>query len=318
MQKGASMETAHPARGAKASATDMAAASSSLDIVLLRTFLAVVDTGGFALAAEQLALTPSAVSGHIRRLEEGAGAKLLARTTRRLDLTTAGETLYLYARNIVDLEREARAKLRGQAVHGRLRVGASEDFAGTWLPRVLQTFRRWHPQASIELKVGITADLLRQQARGKLDVVFGKQCARIDDATGDGELLWEEPLVWAYSAAAVLEPDAPLPLSVFPDPCVYRESALAALAASGHAWRIAFESSSMAGCVAAALAGFAVTPIARSQLRDGLRELGAADGLPALPDAQFYAFVRKVAPAVAALVKAVHELGARNRFASIA
>jgi DNA-binding transcriptional LysR family regulator len=312
----AGMATANLANAAESGA---AAASSSLDIVLLRTFLAVVDTGGFALAAEQLALTPSAVSGHIRRLEEGAGAKLLARTTRRLDLTQAGETLYIYARNIVDLEREARAKLHGHAVHGRLRVGASEDFAGTWLPRVLQTFRRWHPDAAIELKVGITAELLREQGRGKLDVVFGKQCARIDDETGGaGELLWEEPLVWAYSAAAALEPDAPLPLSVFPDPCVYRESALAALAASGRAWRIAFESSSMAGCVAAALAGFAVTPIARSQLRDGLRELGAADGLPALPDAQFYAYARKVAPAVTALIKAVRELGARNRFASVA
>jgi DNA-binding transcriptional LysR family regulator len=295
--------------------TGAVAASSALDIVLLRTFLQVVDAGGFALAAEQLALTPSAVSGHIRRLEESVGAKLLARTTRRLDLTQDGETLYLYARNIVDLEREARAKLQGGAVHGRLRVGASEDFAGTWLPRVLQTFGRWHPDATIELKVGITADLLRQQARGKLDVVFGKQCARVDD---EGELLWDEPLVWAYSAASLFEPDAPVPLAVFPDPCVYRESALAALAASARAWRIAFESGSMAGCVAAALAGFAVTPIARSQLRDGLRELGAADGMPALPDVQFYAFARKVSPAVTALVKAVRELGTKNRFAGAA
>ncbi|MFC0398550.1 LysR family transcriptional regulator [Paraburkholderia rhizosphaerae] len=299
--------------------TGALAGSPSLDIVLLRTFLQVVDAGGFALAAEQLSLTPSAVSGHIRRLEEGVGARLLARTTRRLDLTQAGETLYMYARNIVDLEREARAKLQGDAVQGRLRVGASEDFAGTWLPRVLQTFRRWHPDAAIELKVGITADLLRHQARGKVDVVFGKQCVRIDNESSEiGELLWEEPLVWAYSAASVLEPDAPVPLAVFADPCVYRESALAALAAHAKPWRIAFESSSMAGCVAAALAGFAVTPLARSQLRDGLRELNAVDGLPALPDVQFYAFARKVSPAVTALVRAVRELCTKNRFASAA
>ncbi|QYD70199.1 LysR family transcriptional regulator [Paraburkholderia edwinii] len=313
------MQKAPAIESVESTETGPAAASASLDIVLLRTFLQVVDAGGFALAGEQLALTPSAVSGHIRRLEESAGARLLARTTRRLELTPAGETLYIYARNIVDLEREARARLHGHAMHGRLRVGASEDFAGTWLPRVLQTFRRWHPDAAIELKVGITADLLRQQGRGKLDVVFGKQCARISDDIGDeGELLWEEPLVWAYSAVSALEADAPVPLAVFPDPCVYRESALAALAASGRPWRIAFESGSMAGCVAAALAGFAVAPIARSQLRDGLRELGVADGLPELPDAQFYAFARKVAPAVTALVEAVRELGARNRFASVA
>lgn len=116
--------------------------SQSLDIVLLRTFLEVVDSGGFALAADNLALTPSAVSGHIKRLEQTAGVSLLSRTTRRLELTQAGETLYAYARNIVELEREARARLHGTPIRDRLRIGASEDFASAWLPRVLQRFRR--------------------------------------------------------------------------------------------------------------------------------------------------------------------------------
>lgn len=101
--------------------------SQSLDIVLLRTFLEVVDSGGFALAADNLALTPSAVSGHIKRLEQTAGVSLLSRTTRRLELTQAGETLYAYARNIVELEREARARLHGTPIRDRLRIGASED-----------------------------------------------------------------------------------------------------------------------------------------------------------------------------------------------
>src|SRR5258706_6538896 len=80
-----------------------------LDIVLLRTFLEVVDMGGFALAAERLALTPPAVSGHIRRLEQATGTRLLSRTTRSFQLTPAGETLYAYTRNIVNLEQELRA-----------------------------------------------------------------------------------------------------------------------------------------------------------------------------------------------------------------
>ncbi|MGV8520662.1 LysR substrate-binding domain-containing protein, partial [Pseudomonas aeruginosa] len=67
--------------------------------------------------------------------------------TRRLELTQAGETLYAYARNIVELEREARARLHGTPIRDRLRIGASEDFASAWLPRVLQRFRRWHPEA---------------------------------------------------------------------------------------------------------------------------------------------------------------------------
>lgn len=287
-------------------------AGAVLDLTLLRTFLEVVDCGGFALAADALALTPSAVSGHIKRLEVVAGAVLLDRNTRSFELTPAGETLYAYARNIVDLEREARARLSGARLKGRLRVGSSEDFAGAWLAEVLQAFHRTHPEASIELKVGVTADLLRQQARGKLDVVFGKQCARVEDG---GELLWEEELVWAWGEDKAWKPGAQVPLAVFPEPCVYREAAIAALGRAQRAWRPVFESASMAGCLAAAQAGFAVAPVARSQLREGLRALSAEDGMPELPQACFHAFSRSAGPAAQALVAAVRQTGQRRRFA---
>lgn len=282
-----------------------------LDTVLLRTFLEVVDSGSFAAAAERLALTPSAVSGHMRRLEQIAGASLLARTTRRMDLTQAGNTLYAYGRNILDLEREARAKLRGAPLRGRLRVGASEDFAGAWLPHVLQRFRQWHPNATIELKVGITADLLRQQERGRLDLVFGKQCSRIED---HGTLLWEEPLVWVFATDQPLPMTEPLPLAVFPEPCVYREAAVTALGNTDRPWRIVFESSSMAGCLSAARSGFAVTVVADSQRSASLRVLGVEDGLPELPEARFYAFAGESTPDSTALIEAARRIGQQGRF----
>ncbi|MFP6850821.1 MAG: LysR substrate-binding domain-containing protein [Pseudomonas sp.] len=282
-----------------------------LDTVLLRTFLEVVDSGSFTTAAERLALTPSAVSGHIKRLEHIAEASLLTRTTRRLELTQAGNTLYAYGRSILDLDREARAKLRGAPLRGQLRVGASEDFASAWLPQVLQRFRQWHPEATIELKVGITAELLRQQERGRLDLVFGKQCSRVE---GLGELLWEEPLVWVFAAGQALAIDQPLPLAVFPEPCIYREAAITALGKTDRAWRVVFESSSMAGCISAARAGFAATVIAGSQRGEGLRVLGSEDGFPELPVARFYAFSRTENPACTALIDAARRAGQQGRF----
>ena len=282
-----------------------------LDTVLLRTFLEVVDSGSFAMAAERLALTPSAVSGHIKRLELIVGVGLLTRTTRRLELTQGGDTLYAYGRNILDLEREVRAKLRGAPLRGLLRVGASEDFAGTWLPKVLQRFRQWHPEATIDLKVGVTADLLRQQERCRLDLVFGKQCNRVEKG---GELLWEEPLIWVFSEDQPLDPDQPLPLAVFPDPCIYRESAITALNKAGRAWRLVFESSSMAGCLSAARSGFAVTVIAESQRVEGLCVLGREQGFPKLPVARFYAFPRSDSPASMALIDAARRAGQQVRF----
>ena len=282
-----------------------------LDMLLLRTFVEVVGSGSFAQAADRLAITPSAVSGHIKRLEQAIDAALFVRTTRRMDLTEAGETLYTYARGILDLEREARAKLKGKPIAGRLRIGASEDFAGTWLPHVLQDFHRLHPKASIELRVGITADLLRRQRRERIDIVFGKQCADVGDA---GVLLWQEPLVWAYSAERELDPLRDVPLAVFPEPCAYRDAAFTALGAATRGWRLVFESSSMAGCMSAALSGLAVTLLARSQLRDGLRELGRAERLPELPTVGFYAFAREATSANRALIDACREVGQHDRF----
>lgn len=277
-----------------------------LDLVLLRSLVAVVDGGSFAAAAERLSLTPSAISGHIRRLEHSVDARLLARSTRRLSLTAAGQALYDSSRHLLALEQQARARLHGGGVRGRLRIGASEDFASTWLPQVLQRFGQWHPQAQVELRVGITADLLRQQARGRLDVVFGKQC----HATGgDGQWLWEEPLVWVFAADRELPASGPLPLAAFAEPCAYREAAVQALAQAGRPWRLAFESSSMAGCLAAARAGFAVTVVAASQQGPGLRALGSAEGLPALPVARFCAFAPAGHAAGAALIEAARRCG---------
>ncbi|MGV8769670.1 LysR family transcriptional regulator, partial [Pseudomonas aeruginosa] len=121
--------------------------SQSLDIVLLRTFLEVVDSGGFDLAANKLPLTPPAVSGHTKRLEQTAGLSLPDRTTRRLQLTQAGETRYAYPRNIVKLEPEARARLHRKPIRERLRIDAPEDFSSACPPPALQPFRRWHTQA---------------------------------------------------------------------------------------------------------------------------------------------------------------------------
>jgi DNA-binding transcriptional LysR family regulator len=290
---------------------NMPSNAGALDIVLLRTFLTVVDTGGFALAAEQLALTPPAVSGHIKRLEDTAGTALLLRTTRSFRLTPAGEMLYAYARNIVSLEQEARARLRQAPVTERLRIGASEDFTGAWLPQVLQMFRRRHPDARVELKVGVTIDLVANLERGNFDIVFGKQCTRMPVS---GVLLWEEELVWAFGDGSFFDPGREVEIAAFPEPCVYREAAIAALTRASKPWRLAFESSSMAGCLAAAQAGFAVTPVARSQLRNGLRTLGDSDGMPALPDVQFYVFENTNSRLAGELVAMVQESGRQRRF----
>ncbi|GID09055.1 LysR substrate-binding domain-containing protein [Pseudomonas sp. 008] len=272
------------------------------DVLLLKTFVTVVDEEGFSRAAEKLHLTQSAVSGHVRRLEEQIGKPLLRRTTRSQQLTPDGERLVAYARTILALNRDAWAELTRTPFHGRLRIGVSEDFVESRLMRTFQDFAAQYPGMEIDVQVGIPGTLLASMKQGHLELVIGSLCETSDT----GLLLWQEPLVWAWSAQPVTELPTPLPLALFPEPCPYREVALTQLARAGIAQRTAMLCSSTAGLRAAALAGFAVAPMPVSQLGQGLAVLGAEQGLPDLPDAQFRLF--SAPEADQAIVAAVTQL----------
>jgi DNA-binding transcriptional LysR family regulator len=256
---------------------------------LLRTFLTVSECGGFTRAAEQLNMSQSAVSLHIRRLEEQVGVPLLRRTTRKVALTAEGETLVGYARTITSLQEEAHSRLSPRSrLKGKLRIGTSEDFAASALPIALRSFNLRNPGVALEVQVGITTDLVNLLDRGRLDLVLGKQCDRLH--SDRGELLWHEELVWAYSAHTRLDVDRPIPLAFFPEPCAYRDAALKALSKSRSRWRIAFVSPSIAGVRAAAISGFAATPLTRSMIDSQLRIISAREGLPQLPQVRFVMF----------------------------
>jgi len=83
-----------------------------LDLELLRSFVSVVDAGGFTRAGERVHRTQSTVSQQIKRLEEDVGQPLLKRTARDVTPTEAGERLLSYARRLLSLAEEARDVLR--------------------------------------------------------------------------------------------------------------------------------------------------------------------------------------------------------------
>lgn len=248
---------------------------------LLRTFVAVAETGGFTRAATLLNSTQSTISAQIRRLEDEAGRALFVRSTRSVQLTSAGEMLLGYARTILCLNEDARLRLSGARHVGRLRVGAAEDLADTWLPEVLRCFGRQYPAVGVELEIGIGTALFKMLETRELDLVVGGRC----DGQTQGRRLWKEPLVWAFSAEA--EVPKVLPLAFFPEPCPYREAALRALARTPRRWHIACTSSSLAGVRAACMAGLAVTPLPKHAIKPGLRVLGKTDKLPILPEVEY-------------------------------
>jgi len=281
------------------------------DALLLKTFVAVVDEGGFSRAAARLHLTQSAVSGHLRRLEEQVGKPLLTRTTRSQQLTADGERLMAYARGILALNRDAWAELTRSAFQGSLRIGVSEEFADARLLRELQAFAADYPGMQLNVQVSIPGSLLTLMKQGELDVVVGSLC----ESSEPGLALWQEPLVWAWSAQPLGTLPIPLPLALFPEPCPYREAALTRLAQAGIPQRTAMLCTSYAALQAAALAGFAIAPMTRSQVSLGLAVLGAEHGLPPLPDAEFRLFSAPEADPliIEAITRVIVRYGASRR-----
>ena len=276
-----------------------------LEFDLLRTFVAVADCGGFHRAAEQLHLTQSTVSQQIKRLEFETKRPLFRRTTRTVALTDDGEMLLDDARRLLQLEEAARRRLNAPQLSGMVRLGAVEEVASGSLPPALGRFAKLHPNVKLEVQIGVSSELIGQLDAGRLDVVLAKRPL----GASRGRLAWREPLLWTAADGFELVRGPALPLALYREHSVSREAALQALRASDLVWEIVYTSPSLTGVRAAALAGLAVTPLPASAVVGGLRVLGAADGLPRLPDLEFAVFERdRPAAAVAALAATLASL----------
>ncbi|WP_176053362.1 LysR substrate-binding domain-containing protein [Paraburkholderia caribensis] len=275
--------------------------SNPLDTALLHTFVAVADARSFTGAGRKLHLSQSAVSSQVARLEEHVGRALLVRNTRSVALTEHGLTLLGYARAMLNLSDEARTRLGGLGSYdGKLRIGASEDFAGGWLPDVMRRFSAARRGLLLDLTVDIGESLFQRHSDGDFDLVIGSRCF----PSTKGVTLWKEPLAWAFSRHEPL-PEGDLPLACFPDPCPFREGAVKALALANLPYRIACESPSVTGVRAFARAGIAITPIPRSAIDGELRELGVSEGFPELPDIEFVMMYDAETPAAVELAETI-------------
>ena len=119
----------------------------------MNAFVRVVEKGSFAAAAQDLGLTPSAVSKIVSRTEERLGVQLLTRTTRRIALTPEGETYFQRCRDILAAIEAAEAEVSssGTSLQGPIRVSASTSIARYQIAQFLPDFLVRHPGIVIEL-----------------------------------------------------------------------------------------------------------------------------------------------------------------------
>lgn len=251
-----------------------------LDPDLLRSFILIAETGSFTRAATAVGRTQSAVSMQIRRLEEVLGAALLHRNARGVALTDQGQWLLERARRMLALNDEIAAGFRAPEAAGHVRLGSPDDYALNWLPRVLALYAASHPAVQVEVVCAPSHELVPRLNEGELDLTLLSEGNEPPGARI--AWLWRGPLLWIGTEEVARR--RPLPVALASQGCSWRRAAIGALEGADVSWRMAYTAASLAGSLAPALAGLAVTVAMPSPLPAGVRVLGAAEGLPRLPE----------------------------------
>jgi len=261
-------------------------ASSSLPLLeldLLKTLVAIAETGNFSSAAEVVFLTPSAVSMQVKKIEELVERTIFIRDSRSVSLTQDGLLLLEHARRVIALNNEMVARFVTPDLAGVVRMGAPDDAAERLLPEMLRRFSQSHPCVTVDVVVDDSQHLISRVKKGKLDLALITCDAGFDDGR-DAEILMREKLVWAGLKSGVAAERNPLPVSVWEEGCIWRTAGLNSLEENGIQHRVAFQSANISGQKAAILADLAVAPIPISSIGGDIIQVAKMASLPPLPD----------------------------------
>ncbi|AZN73696.1 LysR family transcriptional regulator [Georhizobium profundi] len=271
----------------------------TLELDVLRTFVAIAETKSFSAAASAVFRTPSAVSMQIKKLEETLKRPVFIRDARNVTLTGDGEILLSYARQLLAINREAVSKFITPDISGVVRLGSPDDYGERVLPHVLKRFAETHPAIAVDVVIDQSGNLQKRLDEGTLDLTL-MTCSSVQTPAGS-EVLLTENIVWVGARGGSAHLREPLPVSMWEEGCAWRLRALDALSREGRKYRIAYMSAHTAGQRSAILADLAIAPLPKSFVADDLVCLSAKDGLPELGT---YNIIMVVAPNASAPVLA--------------
>jgi DNA-binding transcriptional LysR family regulator len=250
----------------------------NLDLDLLKTFIAIADTGSFTRAADDIGRTQSAVSMQIKRLEDIVSRPVFVRDGRQNRLTIDGEKLLDYARRMVKLNDEAVMAFTRPELTGTVRLGTPDDYADRFLPEILARFARTHPLVEVDVECRNSEQLVQLVRRGELDVSL----VTSQFAGGETETVRTEPLVWVVSQRHCPHLQPVLPVALSEAGCAWRRMALETLEMLDRPYRIAYASNNSNAVNAAVLSGLAVGVIPQICFRSTMRILAEEEGFPSL------------------------------------
>ncbi|KAB8123606.1 LysR family transcriptional regulator [Komagataeibacter medellinensis] len=257
--------------------------NQELDVILLRSFLAVSETLHFTSAAQMRGVTQSTISQHINRLEQAVGASLLHRTTKQVELTPQGMQMVSFAQNIIHAQGMAMDYFRSGTLRVELRLGIAEDMVVSRFPEMLKRFRRLYPHVEVRLTVGLSRELYNLLDAGALDLI----CTKRKEGDERGIPLWREQLQWLGGGNFDTLAEGAVPLVLFSGNSITRVAAIAAMNKVGRAWRASFMSSNLGALVAAVRSGYGVFAQSGLLVSQEIVPVPASADLPPLPDVDF-------------------------------
>lgn len=256
---------------------------------LLRTFVSVIDLGAFTKAGDALGRTQPAISLQVKRLEELVGAPIIKQVGRTLLLTSEGEMLLSYAREILRLNDEAASYFNRSKIAGVIRVGLPNDYAVAFLQGVITEYTRRNPDISLELHCGWSAEILDRLRADELDLAV----AMVNNERAQYlSRSWIERPIWAAAETATFDRGKGIPLAAHPEGCAYRARMIQALDAAQIRWRVAYTGSGIGGLQNAVVNGLGASALTRYTMLSGMRVLDEKDGFPSLAEIRVRLFYK--------------------------
>jgi DNA-binding transcriptional LysR family regulator len=250
----------------------------NLDLGAVQAFVLTAELQSFTRAAEVLNTTQAAISTKLKRLESHLGRQLLERTPRTVRLSAAGAAFLDPARDILAAQQRATDVFAAPA--RRLALGISHHLVGNSLPAMLRQAAESQHGVVLDLRIGLTKELMDEYESGALDAVV---LLRYAESQRGGERLAVERFGWFAAPDFTFTPGMPLPLATQAAPCSLRAMATERLNSVGVKWREAFVGGGVAIIGAAVEAGIAVAALSVRVAPAGVVNVGKRLGLPSLP-----------------------------------
>ena len=232
----------------------------------LRTFVSVIELGGYAKAGDFLGRSQPAISLQIKKLESQLERKLFTKVGQRHLPSADGNWLYPKAKELLELNDNIFRSLMPVPLSGRLRLGIPNEFASTLLPGLIGEFSNQYPDVSLEVTSALSRDLLHPGQREQFDLILA--LVNPSEET-KGDIVLEDDIVWVGDASRPILFDN-IPLVLAPDGCMYRSRVIDQLKQQTCAWKITYTNADLTGLVAAIQQGLGITALARSSLPPNL------------------------------------------------